>query len=257
MAAYTSSSQDAVNFTSKMEFAVMHKILLVDDVKLLLELQKKFLASSNVHILTAGDGSEALEIAHRERPDLIVLDKFMPKMDGIACCSALKADPHLKHIPIIMVSNAVKAEDIEEYTRIGCNDYLAKPIDGKLFLNTIQKYLPSIERRGLRVICRTEVHLSCSGAVHTVMSEDISFGGIYLAAGFSLSRGEEVQLSFVLPGSDTPTEIRGRVAWASRGCLTGRVGLPPGFGIEFLEITGKGMPLLRKSELKDYIAISR
>ena len=232
----------------------MHKILLVDDVKLLLELQKKFLASSIVHILTAGDGSEALEIAHRERPDLIVLDKYMPKMDGIACCSAIKTDPLLKHIPVIMVSNTARPADITEYVSIGCNDYLAKPIDGKLFLNTIKKYLPSIERRAPRVICRTEVRLTCNGSVHVGMSEDISLGGIYVATNFPLSRKEELRFSFILPGSDTQTEARGKVAWESRGCLTGRAGLPPGVGIEFLEITGKGLPLLRKSELKDYIS---
>jgi CheY-like chemotaxis protein len=240
-----------------MEFNDMHKILLVDDVKLLLEIQKQFLSSSNVHILTACDGTEALEVARRERPDLIVLDKYMPKMDGIDCCKTIKSDPDLKHIPIIMVSNSARPADIEEYTTIGCNDYLAKPIDGRLFLNKIKKYLPSIECRGARVICRTEVQLICKGVVHAGMSEDISLGGIYVATRLSLSENEELRLSFVLPGSDTPTEARGRVAWMSRGCLTGRAGLPPGAGIEFLEITGKGMPLLRRSELSAYLSNSQ
>lgn len=232
----------------------MQKILLVDDVKLLLELQKKFLASSAVHILTAGDGAEALEIARRERPDLIVMDKYMPKMDGIACCLALKAEPLLQHIPVIMVSNSARPEDIEEYSRIGCNDYLSKPIDGKLFLNTIQKYLPAIERRGSRVVCRTEVQLSCKGAAYTVRSEDISLGGIYLITSSFLLAGEELQLSFVLPGSDVPTEVRGRVAWVTKGGIPGKELLPPGVGVEFIEITGKGMPLLRKSELNAYVS---
>ncbi len=232
----------------------MQKILLVDDVKLLLELQKKFLASSCLQILTAGDGVEALEIVRRERPDLIIMDKYMPKMDGTACCAAIKADPLLQHIPVIMVSNAARPEDVEEYTSIGCNDYLAKPIDGKLFLSTIKKYLPAIERRCSRVICRTEVRLTCSGAVHQVMSEDISLGGIYVATDFFLTAGEELQISFVLPGCDTPTEARGKVSWVSRGSLSGKAGLPPGVGIEFLEITGQGMPFLRKSELSAYVA---
>lgn len=232
----------------------MQKILLVDDVKLLLEIQKKFLASSNINIFTAGDGSEALEVARRERPDLIVLDKYMPKMDGIACCTAIKSDPVLKSIPVILVSNSANQSDIEEYACIGCNDYLSKPIDGKLFLNTIKKYLPAIERRGPRVTCRVEVRLLYKGAVHQVMSEDISLGGMYVITGFPLSRGDELQLSFVLPGSDTMTEARGRVAWSGRGSLSGRAGVTPGAGIEFIEITGKGMPLLRTGELKEYIS---
>jgi CheY-like chemotaxis protein/Tfp pilus assembly protein PilZ len=234
----------------------MHKILLVDDVKLLLEFQKKFLASSSVHVLTAGDGMEALEVAHRERPDLIVLDKYMPRMDGIACCSTLKSDPLLKHIPVIMVSNAARPADIEEYTRIGCSDYLAKPIDGKLFLNTIKKYLPSIERRGARVICRAKVQLTRNGAVHPVMSEDISMGGIYLVTELPITRGEELQFSFVLPGSQVPTEVRGKVTWVNRGSVSGRGKVPPGIGVEFIEITGAGIPLLRRSELTAYVSSS-
>lgn len=232
----------------------MHKILLVDDVKLLLEFQKKFLASSSVHVLTASDGIEALEVAHRERPDLIVLDKYMPKMDGITCCSTLKSDPLLKHIPVIMVSNAVRPADIEEYTRIGCSDYLAKPIDGKLFLNTIKKYLPSIERRGSRVICRIEVRLICNGAVHLMNSEDVSTGGIYLATEISIARGEEVRISFVLPGSETPTEVRGKVTWVNRDSVSGKGKVSPGIGVEFIEITGSGIPLLRRSELASYVS---
>ncbi len=234
----------------------MYKILLVDDVKMLLEIQKGFLSSSSVHILTALNGTEALEVAYRERPDLIILDKYMPKMDGIACCSTIKSDPLLKHIPVIIVSNAAKPADIEEYSRAGCDDYLAKPIDGKLFLNTIKKHLPSFDRRGSRVTCRVEVSLTCNGVVHVGMSEDISMAGIYVATGFSLSRGKELRLSFVLPGSDAPTEARGRVAWVNKGSSNGRRELPPGIGVEFLEITGQGIQLLRKSELKDYISIS-
>jgi CheY-like chemotaxis protein/Tfp pilus assembly protein PilZ len=234
----------------------MNQILLVDDVKLLLEFQKKFLASSSVHILTACDGIEALEVAHRERPDLIVMDKYMPKMDGIACCSTLKSDPMLKHIPVIMVSNAARPADIEEYTRIGCSDYLAKPIDGKLFLNTIKKYLPAIERRGARVICRAAVQLTRNGAVHPVMSEDISMGGIYLVTDLPIISGEELQLSFVLPRSQVPTEVRGKVTWVNRNSVSGGKGSLPGVGVEFIEITGSGIPLLRRSELTTYVSSS-
>jgi len=232
----------------------MHKILLVDDVKLLLEMQKRFLAPSKVNILTAADGAEALEVARRERPDLIVMDRYMPNMDGIVCCATLKADPALVHIPVIMVSNAAQPADIDEYNRIGCNGYLSKPIDGKIFLNTIKKYLPSIERRGQRVTCRIEVRLTRNGSVQVGLSEDLSPGGMYVTSGLPISRGDELSVSFVLPGSDSPTEARGRVAWVNRPGMAVRAGLQPGFGIEFLEITGKGIPLLRTSELKSYIA---
>jgi CheY-like chemotaxis protein len=231
----------------------MHKILLVDDVKLLLEMQKKYLASSTVHILTAGDGVEALEVARRELPDLIVMDRYMPRMDGVTCTTAIKGDPKLSHIPIIMASNTDNPEELEEYTTVGCSGYLSKPFDGEVFLGTLKKFLPAIERRASRIPFHAEVRLTINGAVHTGTSEDITLSGLYVATEVPVSKGEELNLSFMLPGSDTPLEVRGRVAWVNSGSK-GRTGLKPGIGIEFLEITGQGIPFLRRAELNVFVS---
>jgi len=232
----------------------MHKILLVDDVKLLLEIQKKYLASSTVHILTAGDGAEALDVARREFPDLIVMDRYMPRMDGIACCAAIKGDPKLRHIPVIMVSNTDSPAELDEYTRAGCSGHLAKPFDGEVFLETLKKFLPAIERRSGRISFRAEVRLTINGIVHQGMSEDITLSGIYVATGVLVSKDEELTLSFVIPGSDSPLEARGRVAWINRKGSDERTGFKPGFGIELLEITGQGIPFLRRAELNVFVS---
>jgi len=231
----------------------MHKILLVDDVKLLLEMQKKYLASSMVNILTAGDGAEALDVAHREFPDLIVMDRYMPRMDGIACCNAIKGDPKLRHIPVIMVSNTDSPAELDEYSRAGCSGHLAKPFDGEVFLQTLKKFLPAIERRSSRIPFRAEVRLTINGIAHSGMSEDITLNGIYVAAGVLVSKGEDLTLSFVIPGSDSPLEARCRVAWINRKG-TERTGFKPGFGIELLEITGQGIPFLRRAELNVFVS---
>lgn len=232
----------------------MDKILLVDDVKLLLELQKRFLASSRVQIFTAHDGFEALEVARKELPQLIVMDKYMPNMDGLACCREIKGDPNLRHIPVVMVSNAAHADEVEELRSMGVDDYLSKPLEGKLFLNTIKRYLPAIERRGTRLPCRINVRLTTAGATHAGMSEDIGIGGIYVATGHPFSRGEELLLSFVLPGCEAPIEARGVVAWVNERGNAVKPSLSPGIGIKFIEITGSGMTLVRTSELKSFIA---
>src|SRR5690242_8703715 len=109
-------------------------------------MQRKYLASSMAHILTAGDGVEALDVARREFPDLIVMDRYMPRMDGITCCVAIKGDPKLRHIPVIIASNTDSPADLEEYTRAGCSAHLLKPFDGEVFLRTLKKFLPAIER---------------------------------------------------------------------------------------------------------------
>jgi CheY-like chemotaxis protein/Tfp pilus assembly protein PilZ len=232
----------------------MNKILLVDDVKLLLELQKRFLASSQVEILTAADGAEALDIARREVPDLIVTDKYMPNMDGIACCAAIKSDPSLRHIPVILVSNAILPEEGEEYRSLGFADYLSKPLDGRKFLNTVRTFLPAVERRSARIPCAFEVRLVVGGALHDGVSHDISLNGMYVATDLALVRGDELLLDFSLPGSSHSFVVRARVAWANRRPASGSAAPPKGLGIEFVEITGHGLPLLRTSELKSFLA---
>jgi len=232
----------------------MDKILLVDDVKLLLELQKRFLASSRIRIFTAHDGLEALEVARKELPQLIVMDKYMPNMDGVTCCREIKGDPNLRHIPVVMVSNAAQSDEVEEFRSMGVDAYLSKPLVGKLFLNTIKRFVPSIERRGVRLPCRINVRLTSAGVTHSGVSEDLGIGGIYVATGHPFSRGEELLLSFALPGCEAPIEARGVVAWVNRRDIPVKPALSPGIGIEFIKITGSGMPLVRTSELESFIA---
>jgi uncharacterized protein (TIGR02266 family) len=166
----------------------------------------------------------------------------------------LKSDRNLCHIPIIMVSNVAQTTERDECRTMGFDAYLAKPLDCRLFLDTVRHYIPSIERRRLRVPCRIDVCLISAGTAHAGVSEDISLGGMFVATGRSFSPGDELRLSFVLPGSTSPTEVRGRVAWVNRGGAVVKPGMKAGIGIEFLEITGSGIPLVRSGELKDYIA---
>src|SRR6266702_2625721 len=137
----------------------MSKILLVDDVMLFLEIEKGFLVHSPVTILTAKDGVEALSLTRSERPDLVVMDLNMPKMDGVTCCSTIKSDPALGSIPVIMISNSSRPEDVETCWKAGCDDFMAKPLDGKLFLEKMHKFLPAVERRSARVHCQMPVTL--------------------------------------------------------------------------------------------------
>jgi CheY-like chemotaxis protein/Tfp pilus assembly protein PilZ len=226
---------------------MMKKILLVDDVRLLLDIQKRFLASSQVQILTAGDGEEALEAARQERPDLIIMDKYMPKMNGLDCCIAIKADPFISHIPVVMSTNAARQADAEEYMRAGCADILSKPIEGKTFLNTIRKYIPEIDRRGVRLPHAMEIKIASCNGIHDASSENLSHNGLFAVSDMNVSINDELSFSFMLPGCNTPMRVRGRVVWLRKGDA------PPGFGVEFMEVTGEGMPMLRTGELKQFI----
>lgn len=226
----------------------MKKILLVDDVKLLLEIQKKFLASSYVQILTANDGVEALDAIRRESPDLVIMDKYMPNMDGLTCCQHIKQDPLLAHIPVIMASNATTGDEVQEYLAAGCADVLSKPIDGKLFLNAIKKHIPDIERRSVRVPVRLQVQMHHNGVTHSVPTENMSLNGIFALTDAAIAVHDEVEFAFKLPDHDVPIEIRSRVVWRRESSA------PPGIGAEFMEVTGQGISMLRVSELKSFLA---
>lgn len=225
----------------------MKKILLVDDVKLLIEIQKKFLASSCVHIITASDGAEALEKVRRERPDLVVMDKYMPVMNGLDCCKAIKEDPAIAHIPVIMASNATSGEDMEEYQLAGCAEVLSKPLEAKLFLNAIKKYIPDIERRGVRIPVDMQLKILTNGLSYEASMENLSLNGVFAITGINVEINDVLKFTFKLPGSDIPMEVKGRVVWHRRS------GGEQGFGVEFMEVVGQGVSLLRINELKTFI----
>jgi len=233
----------------------MDKILLVDDVKLLREIQKGLLSTSPILVLTANDGIEALAVARKELPNLIVMDNHMPSMDGVTCCREIKADPLLRHIPVIMLTNAVKDSDFVAYKEAGACDWMAKPIDGRLFLSTLKKHLPAIECRGVRVPLVTEVKVLGSTGFHAGRTRDLSLKGIYITSEFQPAPGDEIRFEFTLPGSVAPTEVRGKVAWVRIKPAEGKPGSIAEYGVEFIEITGKGIAFIRKSELEAYVAL--
>jgi adenylate cyclase len=104
-------------------------VLVVDDNPTNIDIIATRLASHGYHILTAADGAEALAAVHEHKPDLILLDVMMPKMDGIEVCRALKADTSLPFIPIILVTAKGDTRDIIAGLDAGGDEYLTKPVD--------------------------------------------------------------------------------------------------------------------------------
>ncbi|GAM09010.1 polar-differentiation response regulator DivK [Geobacter sp. OR-1] len=211
-------------------------VLLVDDVKLLLELEKNFLKHSAVRLLTASNGEEALDVARREHPNLIYMDLNMPKMDGKSCCAAIKADPELCSIPVIMVTTAGSQIDEIRCREAGCDDYLTKPIDRRLFLEKGRRFVPAIDRREPRVSCMAEVALVNGEVIGSANCADISVGGLYITADKKPQTDEDLKISFTLPGSNVKIKAKGRVAWDNSGNPRSKPRLPAGFGVEFTEI---------------------
>ena len=96
------------------------------------------LEAAGYTVETAGDGKEGLEKARRTKPDLIILDVMLPKMDGFKVCRMLKFDERYKTIPIIMLT--ARAQKIDESIgfEVGANAYLSKPFEPKELLKKIE-----------------------------------------------------------------------------------------------------------------------
>jgi two-component system, cell cycle response regulator len=107
----------------------MMKVLIVDDDPAALEIAQLRLAKEPLDVICAEGGVLGLELAHRENPDLILLDVDMPDMSGFAVCHALKADRDLCMTPVLFLSGSIDADDKIQGLDLGAVDYIAKPFD--------------------------------------------------------------------------------------------------------------------------------
>ncbi|AZO95431.1 response regulator [Halocella sp. SP3-1] len=117
------------------------RILLADDAKNIVLVLKMSLEKAGYQVLVSRDGLTALEIAQIEKPDLILLDILMPKMNGFLVLEALKDDPQTNEIPVVFISAKAEEKDIERAKSLGVNDYLIKPIKQKDLLAVVEKNL--------------------------------------------------------------------------------------------------------------------
>ena len=118
----------------------MKKILIVEDVELNLDLLVQLL-EDDYELISAEDGRSGIELSETERPDLILMDMSLPVMNGWAAAREIKANPDLAHIPIIGLSAHAMEGDRQKALDEGCDDYLTKPVDEVLLLETIENVL--------------------------------------------------------------------------------------------------------------------
>jgi two-component system alkaline phosphatase synthesis response regulator PhoP len=114
------------------------KVLIVDDEADILDLLAYNLEREGFIVIQARDGEEAVELARRERPDLVLLDIMMPKMDGIEACRQIRALSELKQVYIIFLT--ARSEEYSELAGfdVGADDYISKPIKPRVLLSRIR-----------------------------------------------------------------------------------------------------------------------
>jgi len=102
------------------------KILLVEDDKMLSDMYVTKFSKEGMKIMKADDGAKGLEMAKKEKPDMILLDIIMPKLDGFAVLKELKKDPTMGNTHILLLTNLGQSEDVEKGQQLGADDYFIK-----------------------------------------------------------------------------------------------------------------------------------
>lgn len=217
------------------------KILVVDDAQMFRELGALFLGRTG-QVITAESGEEALALAHRERPDVIVTDVQMPGMSGDELCRALRASPDLARTPIIALAGRDDGDDHERAVRAGANDVIEKPLDRVSLIMAVNHFLRLATRGLARVPLETDVRVELGNAEAWAWSRNISRGGMFIEVEQDVGEpNTEIQLDFDLPDA-------GGVHLAPTAKVVWREALPEGarsgLGLRFLKLDGDAARIL-------------
>jgi len=121
----------------------MAKILIVEDERDMREILKGMVESAGHKVITAADGKQGLDLAIKQKPDLILLDIVLPKMSGFEVLEKIKYDPATHETPVIILSNLGQEKEVARGKALGAVDYLVKTsVHLTDILDKIGKYLP-------------------------------------------------------------------------------------------------------------------
>jgi len=212
------------------------KILLVDSSKFFRTIEKQFLAKTPAEVIEAGSGEEGLRLCRDEKPDLVYLSYELSDMEGTEFCRKMKSDFSNKNIPLVMVCDESKSEQLDAARKAGSNGVLTKPIDRHKFLEIGRHYLPTI--REPRRTCLFPIQFTMDGEELTGKCLDVSGGGLFIDFPDKFNVGKVFAMEFVLPGQNSQqVKCKGTVAWHNERPNPTKPNYPLGFGVRFIEIS--------------------
>ena len=216
------------------------RIIVVDDVNDFVQREETLLRRQEFSLLTVSSGAEALFKAQHEKPDLMILNFFMPDLNGFKVCRKLKGDSATEHIPVLIIAaHTDEDEDPAKLTRIaGCDGCITKPIHKNDLIPIVQERLGVPPRRH----SRSDVSLPCSitdedGQRDAVIA-NLTPEGLGLEADPVPWAGDIVKVDISLEGASLAFQIA--VRWSTE---TGDGG-PGRAGAEFLGAPGELLALL-------------
>jgi CheY-like chemotaxis protein len=130
----------------------MGKILLIEDESVQVELIKRLLEPRGHVVLTVRNGQEGIEVAGRDKPDLILMDMIIPGMHGLEATIKLKEEPLTREIPIIALTVMSSPNFVQECYRVGVAGYIKKPFDPKTLLESVERIVGQPEKKAGRIL---------------------------------------------------------------------------------------------------------
>jgi len=210
---------------------IRRRLLVVDDSPIFLELESTFLSRIG-RVTIARTAKEALELAQRERPDVVIADLHMPEIPGDILCRNLKSDPDLARTPVILVTGHNHAEDHERAVRAGADDVVNKPINRLQLIQAVNRFLKLAVRGLVRVSLEADVCVDRGGQQVWGRARNVSRGGMFIESEITPDPSTELELDFKLPDSNRPISPTAQVVWRR----SARSGSASGIGVRFLKL---------------------
>ena len=198
----------------------------------------EFLRQPDIRLLTSYPNDEGLEIARRERPNLIIEDLESPNGKGMEFYDQLRRDPATRGIPLILVARADAGLRALAKKAVAV---LEKPLVRRELFRAVHKFLPMPHRRGRRLSTNLRFIFHVGDQVRQACSRDVSSTGVFLKTDRIPSLGTMIDLQFRLPGCWSEIRCRGLVRNTSTSDGHGHLG---GIGVEFEELSEEHRDLL-------------
>jgi CheY-like chemotaxis protein len=179
---------------------VKKKILLVDNVRSILDREKSMLNRENFQVFTATSGEEALEVHRHEKLDVIVVDLHMPGLPGDEMCRTIRSDPELKKVSILVATLSEDKADIERCVKAGANGHIKKPISKDDLCAKLSKLLDVPARQSIRILVRVKMDGKVGSEFFIANTVDVSSTGLLFESDKQFNVGDALEASFYLPG---------------------------------------------------------
>ncbi len=189
----------------------MKKVLIVDDTPQGLLALRELLNQPTMTVFEASSGRQALDVHRREHVDLIVMDLKMPGMDGEQVTRAIRADPDLRQVSILLFCERASASTRDRCVAAGANDFLPKPFMRMELLTRIGQLLEVAARKNTRLLAHMEVPQGGNVDRYVARIVNVSATGMLLEVDAPLDIGREIVVKFFVPGGHEQVEATARI----------------------------------------------